>query len=104
MGFTVREARDLGPRLIRVGSMLPVRDRITDTVFQWHAEHILVEQPLKGVRAAEQVEAKSVDSSEAKVEDPGEEMVVCRTMIANHFLPNGHLTMQQQVPPLVPQG
>ena len=104
MGFTVREARDLGPRLIRVGSLLPVRDRIADTVFQGHAEHILVEQPLKGVRAVEQVEAKSVDSSEAKVEDPGEEMVVCRTMIANHFLPNGHPTMQQQVPPLVPQG
>ena len=104
LGLTVREARDLGPRLIRVGSLLPVRDEIADTVFQGHAEHILVEQSPKGVWAAEQVEAESIGSLEAKAEDPGEEMVVRRTMTANHFLPNGHPTMQQQVPPLVPRG
>ena len=104
LGLTVREARDLGPRLIRVGSLLPVRDGIADTVFQGHAEHILVEQSPKGVWAAEQVEAESIGSSEAKAEDPAEEMVVRRTMTANHFLPIGHPTMQQQVPPLVPRG
>ena len=81
-----------------------MRDGIADTVFQGHAEYILVKQSPKGVWAAEQVEAESIGSSEAKAEDPGEEMVVRRTMTANHFLPNGHPTMQQQVPPLVPRG
>ena len=48
-GLTVGEARDLGPRLIRLGSLLPVRDESTDSVFQGRVEHIPVEQPPKGV-------------------------------------------------------
>ena len=47
--LTVGEAQDLNPQLIRVGSLLPVRDETTDIVFQRRVEHILVKQPLEGV-------------------------------------------------------
>ena len=77
-GLIVGEAQDLSTRLIRVGSLLPVRDRSADNVFQRHVEHIPVEQPLEGVQATKQVEVESVDSSEAEAKDPGEEMVVRR--------------------------
>lgn len=53
-----------------------MRDGTTDTAFQGHTEHIPVEQPLKGVLVAEQVEVESVDSLKAKAKDPGKEMVV----------------------------
>lgn len=75
-GLIVGEAQDLGPRLIRVGSLLPIRDESVDTIFHGRAEHILAEQPPEGVLVAEQVEAESVDSSGAEAEDPSEEMVV----------------------------
>lgn len=34
--LTVGEAQDFGPRLIKVGSLVLVRDGSTDTVFQGH--------------------------------------------------------------------
>ena len=81
-GLTVGEAQDLSPWLIIVGSLLPVRDGITDTVFQGCAEHIPVKQLSEGVLAAEQVEFELVDSLKAKADDLGEEMVVRRNTIA----------------------
>ena len=48
-GLTVGKARDLGPRLIRLGSLLLLRDGSTDSVFQDRAEHIPVEQLPEGV-------------------------------------------------------
>ena len=85
----VGEARDRGPQLIRVGSLVPIRDGTADTVFHGLAEHIPVEQPVREVQVAEQAEVESVDSSEAKAEDPGATMVVRCTMTADRFLPGG---------------
>lgn len=92
--LTVGEARDLGPQLIRVGSLVPVREGSTNTVFHSRTEHIPVEQPPEGAQAIEQVEVESVDSSGVEAEDPSEEMVVCRNMTANQFLLGGRTTTQ----------
>ena len=97
----VGEARDLGPWLIRVGSLVLVRDGSIDTVFHSRAKHILVEQP-PAVRVVEQVEAESVDSSEVEAADPGDAMVVHHNMTANRFLPSEQ-PMVQQVPPPLPR-
>ena len=87
LGLTIGEARDLGPQLIKVGSLVPMRDGSTDIVFHSCAEHILVEQP-PVVWVVEQVEAELVDSSEteAKAKDSSDAMVVCCNMTADLFL------------------
>ena len=77
-----------------------MRDGSIDTVFHGRAEHIPVEQP-PTIRVAKQVEAESVDSSKAKVDDLGDAMVVHHNMTANRFLPNEQ-PMVQQVPPSLP--
>ena len=56
LGLIVGEAQDLGPRLIKVGSLVLVRDRSVDTIFHDWAEHIPVEQP-PVVQVTEQAEA-----------------------------------------------
>ena len=96
-GLTIGEARDLGPRRTRVGSLVPVRDESIDIVFQGHVVHISVEEPHMEVQAANQVEVEPVDSSGANVENAGDEMVVHRNMTANWFLPGGRLAAQQQI-------
>lgn len=98
-GLTVGEAQDLGPWLIKVRLLLPMRDESIDTVFHSRAEHIPAEQPPERVQATEQVEDESVDSSRAEAEDPGEEMVVRRNMTTDWFLPSKRPTMQQRAPP-----
>lgn len=52
-GLTVGEARDLNPRLVRVGSLLPVRDGLADPVFYGCTEHIPIEEPHKRAQAVE---------------------------------------------------
>ena len=91
--LTVGEARDLGSHLIRVGSLVPVRDELADTVFQGRALHMPVEEQRAKVLATEQAKAESVDSSSAKAMDTKDEMVVRRNMMANWFLPDGCLTV-----------
>lgn len=41
----IGETRDLGPQLIRVGSLVPVKDASADSVFQGRTIHIPVEEP-----------------------------------------------------------
>lgn len=115
-GLIIGEARDLGPWLIRVGSLVPVRDRLVDYFFHGRTEHIPVEHPVEGGQVAEQVEPESVDSSKAEVEDPGATMVVYCNMTTDCFLRGGQPVMQQapstpppeaergHVPPIRPQG
>ena len=47
-GLTSREARHLGPRLVRYDSLEPIQDGSGDTVFQGRVIHILVEAPVLG--------------------------------------------------------
>lgn len=91
--LTLGEARSLGPRQIRVGSQLPVRDGSVDIVFHSRAKHILVEEPYEEAQAAGQVVVVLVDSSEADTEDPNEEMVVRQNMTADRFFPGGRPTV-----------
>ena len=105
--LTVGEARDLGPCLIRVGLLVPIRDGTTDIVFQGRALHTPVEEQRPEVLAAEQVKVELVDSSGAEVEVVEDEMVVRWNMTADWFLPNGRPAVQQQQPqnreqPLLP--
>ena len=87
--------------MIKVGSLVPVRDRNADTVFQGHAEYIPVEQP-PVAHVAEQIEAEFVNSSEAEVEDSINAMVVHCNMIVKRFLPSKQPT-GQQAPPSPPR-
>ena len=98
-GLIVGEAQDLGPQLVKVGSLLLVKDGSVDTVFHRRAEHIPVEEPHEGAQATEQVEFESVDSSEAETKDPSDKMVVHQNMTADWFLLGGRPIMQQQAPP-----
>ena len=43
--LTVGEARDLGPRLVWVESLVPMRDASIDSVFQGCAVHKPIEEP-----------------------------------------------------------
>ena len=93
-GLTPDEAQRLGPWQFSVGSLLPVRDDSTDTIFHSRAEHIPVEEPKEGARAVEQVEVESVDSFSEGTEpkDFNTEMVVRRKMTIDQFLPSGRQT------------
>ena len=52
LNLTIDEARDLNPQLIRVGSLVPVRDRSANSVFQGRAVHTPVEEPCIEVQAS----------------------------------------------------
>ena len=58
----------LGPQLIRVGLLVPVRDGSVDSVFQGRAIHTPVEEPRLEVQDANQVKVESVDSLGVKAE------------------------------------
>ena len=89
-GLTVSEARRLGPRQVKAGSLFPVRDGLADTIFYGRAEHILIEEPHEEAQVADQVKVKSVSSSEeTDTEDPEDEMVVQQTMTVDRFFPSG---------------
>ena len=54
--LTIGEAWDLGPRLIRVGLLVPTRDGSADTIFQGRAVHTPVEEQHIEAPTAEQEE------------------------------------------------
>ena len=54
--LTIGEARDLGPRLIRVGLLVPTKDGSADTIFQGQAVHTSVEEQCIEAPTAEQEE------------------------------------------------
>ena len=81
--LTVGEARDLDPRVIRVGSRVPVRDGSANTIFQGRAVHIPVEEPCVEVQAADQVKVRSIDSLKVEVEKASDEMIDHRNMTAD---------------------
>ena len=77
--MTLDEARRLGPRQIREGSLLPVRDGFADRVFYGRVEHILVEELAATIPLVKELDFKESTS----------DMVVRRKMTANRFLPRG---------------
>ena len=76
--------------MIRADSLVPVRDALTNFVFQGYAVHIPVEKPRVEVQLVDQAEVELVNSSEAEVEQGEGEMVVRRTMTVDWFLPGSH--------------
>lgn len=74
--LTVGEARDFGPRIARVESLIPVRDASTDIVSKSCAVHKLIEEPQVQVQLVEQVATESIHSSEAGVNQGEDEMAV----------------------------
>ena len=74
--LTVGEARDLGPHLIRVDSLVPTRDESADTIFQGRVLHTPIEKQRYEMPATKQAEAKSINSSSAKAKDTKDDMVV----------------------------
>lgn len=94
--LTVGEAWDLGPRLVRADSLVPVRDESADSIFQGRVVHVPVEENHIEVQLADQAEVESVNSSEVEAEQAEGEMVIRRTMVVDQFLPGGHPTVKQQ--------
>ena len=80
------EAQDLGPRLTRVQSLVPMRDASTNSIFQGHPAHRPIEEPRAEAQPADQAEVESVNSSEAKTEQSEGEMVTKRTMTIDRIL------------------
>lgn len=71
-----------------MGSLVPVRDGSAGTIFYDRAIHVPVEELHVEVQLAKQVEVESVDSLRVEAKDTGDEMVVCRNMTADRFLPD----------------
>lgn len=95
--LTVGEARDLDPLVIRVGSLVPIKDGSAEKVFQGRVVHVLVNKPHVEVQVAGQVEVESIDSWGAKVENVSDEMVVHWTMTADRLLLGRRPAAQQQI-------
>ena len=93
--LTVGKARDLGPWFVRADSLIPVRDKFADLVFQCHTIHTPVEEPHVKVQPADQVEVELVDSSGAEAKSTKDKMVVRRNITVNQFL-LGDRPVQQQ--------
>ena len=62
-GLTLGEAQRLGLWQIKKGSLLPVKDSLTDRVFHNQAEHIPIEEPDEEVQVEGRVVVESVNSS-----------------------------------------
>ena len=84
------EARDLGPRLVRAESLVPVRVTSTIFIFQGHAVHRPVEEPGAVVQPAEQAEVESINSLEVEAEHEEGNMVTRRTMMIYRFIPSAY--------------
>nr|POF00389.1 hypothetical protein CFP56_75797 [Quercus suber] len=83
-GLTLGEAQRLGPRQIREGSLLLVKDSSVDRVFHGRVEHILVEEPAAAVFIPV---ANPILVEETESDKSDTEMVVWKKMIADHYLP-----------------
>ena len=62
--LTIGEARDFGPRLVRVESLVPVRDDSANSISHNHTVHRPIKQPQAQVHSIEQAASKLVSSSE----------------------------------------
>ena len=95
----VDNARDLGPRLTKVESLVLVRDASANTIFQDHSVHKPVKEAGAAVQLAEQVEVESINSFEVEADQEKGNMVTRRTMTMERFIPSARpLAQQQQAP------
>ena len=94
---TVGEARDLGPRIVRAESLVPLRDTSAETVSRNRAVHRPIKRPQDPapVQVAEPATTKSVNSLEAESNTGEDEIVSRRAMTIDRFLPDTCLAMQQ---------
>ena len=92
--LTIGEARDLTPWNTTADSLALVRDASVDLVSKSHRVHIPIEEQKAPARITEPA-AKSVNSSEAGV-DQGGEMVTKKNMTINQFLPDTRPMSQPQ--------
>ena len=81
--------------MAREDSLVLVRDKSTNLVFQGRVIYTPVEEPCVEVQPADQVELESVDSLRAEAESTEDEMVVQRNMTIDQFLPGDRLVQQQ---------
>ena len=97
--LTLGEAWQLGPRQIREGSLLSVRDGSDERVFHDWAEHIPIEDPVAVSPIERPIIEEVVDSflEGTEPEESVAEMVVRRKMTIDRFLPDGRATPQQQI-------
>ena len=89
--FTIGEAWDFGPWIVRAKSLVLVRDDIANLISQNCTVHRPVGGPQTLVQPTRQVAAESVNSSEVETDQGEEEMVSKRTLTLERFLP-GALT------------
>ena len=98
--LTVGEAQDLGPRIVRAKSLVPLRDTLAEIVSRNRFVHRPVERPEDPapIQVAEPAAAESVNSSRVE-SDPGEdEIVTRRAMTIDRFVSGTCPTTQQQEP------
>ena len=91
----VGEAWDFGPPLVRIESLVPVRDDSAYFVSQNHIIHRPVKEPQAQVQTAEQAVAQLVNSSKVDTNQGEDEMVVKRSRTLNRFLPSTCPAAQQ---------
>ena len=86
--LTVGEARNFGPRFVKVGSLEPVRDTSAETVSRNRSIHQPIERPEDPapIQVAELAAAESVHSS-AEFDLGEEEMVTRWVMTIDRFVP-----------------
>ena len=84
--LTIGKARDLGPRVARAESLVPVRDALANFVSQGRIVYRPVKEPGAMVQPAEQVEVESINSSEVEAEQEKGNMVTKRTMAIERFI------------------
>jgi len=83
-GLTSREAKHLGPWLVRNDSLEPIQDGSRDTVFQGRSGHIPVEAPPLG---DPDEEGPTTEETDPALPDPVIEMVKKRLMALNRWFP-----------------
>ena len=88
--LTIGEARDLNPQYTIVDSLAPIRDASVDIVSQNCKAHVPVEEPEAPIQAVKPAVVESMNSSEAKVDQADNEMVVKQKMGLARFVPHAH--------------
>lgn len=83
-GLTSKEARDLGPRLVRHDYLEPIQDDSRDTIFQGHVEHVPVDAPPLGDPDEEDLLAEETNST---LLTPTKEIVKKRSMALDRWFP-----------------
>ena len=88
--LTVGEAQDLSPRLVRMESLVLMRNASATSVFQGCAVHRPIKESDTLVQPAEQAEVESINFSEVEAEQEEGNMVNRRTMTMERFIPSTH--------------